>query len=54
MSKYSPAQLRSMARTIIAAKAINDERYIHFVSMMSARTGFSLEAIERMIAVMAK
>ena len=53
-AKYTATQLRSMARTVMIAKDAGDERYIHFVSMLSAKTQLSLEVIERMIAIMAK
>lgn len=53
-SKYTVRQLKSMARTVMMAKNSGDERYIFFVSMLSQRTGFQLEHIERVIAIMAK
>jgi len=53
-SKYTVTQLKSMARTVMMAKNSGDERYIFFVSMLSQRTGFQLEHIERVIAIMAK
>ena len=51
--KYSPEELRSMAKTLIRAKHLGDPRYVEFVMRVTLLTGKTTLQVEYIIKKMA-
>lgn len=54
MSRYTQAQLREMAQTVLNAQAMNDDRYIQLIMLLVARTQMTPTEIKQQIQRLAQ
>ena len=52
--KYTKLQLKSMAETVLGAKALNDSRYNSLVHALIKRTSLSLQEVQGRIFELSK